>query len=156
MGETDVPAEQPETQEEARLPSPDAQSSGPRGDSTPAQQGPLPAFRLIWRVRGRASFRALARGRKRVAGDVEVRTVVLGCVEEPPRVAYAVGRSVGNAVTRNNVRRKLRAATRMNVDVLERGSGYLVRANSGAITTPTAELASTMRAILRQLSTRNR
>jgi ribonuclease P protein component len=148
MGETDVPAEQPETQEEARLPSPDAQSSGPRGDSTPAQQGPLQAVRLIWRVRGQASFRALARGRRRAAGDLEVRTVVLGSSEEPPRVAYAVGRAVGNAVTRNRVRRKLRAATVENVELLQRGSGYLVRARPGAAATPTAELVSTIRAIL--------
>jgi ribonuclease P protein component len=155
MGETDVPAEQPETQEEARLPSPDAQSSGPRGDSTPAQQGPLQAFRLIWRVRGRASFRALARGRRRVVGDIEVRTAVLGSAEEPPRVAYAVGRPVGNAVARNRVRRKLREATRMNADAFESGAGYLVRAYPGATETPTTELASTMRAILVQFPAGN-
>jgi ribonuclease P protein component len=152
MGETDVPAEQPETQEEARLPSPDAQSSGSRGDSTPAHQGPLQAFRLIWRVRGQSSFRALARGHRRAAGDLEVRTVVLGSSEEPPRVAYAVGRAVGNAVMRNRVRRKLRAATVENSDLLQRGSGYLVRARPGAASTPTSELASTMRAILSRMS----
>ena len=152
MGETDVPAEQPETQEEARLPSPDAQSSGSRGDSTPAQQGPLQAVRLIWRVRGQASFRALARGRRRAAGDLEVRTVVLGSSEEPPRVAYAVGRSVGNAVARNRVRRKLRAATRENIDLLRTGSAYLVRALPGAAVTPTPELTRTLRAILSRIS----
>src|SRR5262245_29836702 len=154
MGETDVPAEQPEAQEEARLSSPDAQSSGSRGDSSPAQQGPLQAFRLIWRVRGQASFRALARGRRRAAGDLEVRTVVLGSSQEPPRVAYAVARSVGNAVVRNRVRRKLRAATLENTHLLHAGSGYLVRANPGAVTAPTAELSSTLRAILTQLSAR--
>jgi ribonuclease P protein component len=148
MGETDVPAEQSEAQEEARLPSPDAQSSGPRRHSTPAQQGPLQAFRLIWRVRGQASFRALARGRRYAAGDLEVRTVALGSSHEPPRVAYAVGRTVGNAVTRNRVRRKLRTATRENIDLLRGGSGYLVRAHSGAVVTPTSELASALRAIL--------
>jgi ribonuclease P protein component len=77
-----------------------------------------------------------------------VRTVVLGSSEEPPRVAYAVGRAVGNAVTRNRVRRKLRAATVENVELLQRGSGYLVRARPGAAATPTAELVSTIRAIL--------
>ncbi len=30
--------------------------------------------------------------------------------EAPPRVAFAVGRPVGNAVTRNRVKRRLRAA----------------------------------------------
>jgi ribonuclease P protein component len=152
MGETDVPAEQPEAQEEARLSAPDAQSSGPRGDSTPAQQGPLQPLRLIWRVRGQASFRALARGRRRAAGDLEVRTVVLASGEDPPRVAFAVGRSVGNAVTRNRVRRKLRVATRANADLLLPGSGYLVRAQPGAVAAPTSELASTLRAILTRFS----
>jgi ribonuclease P protein component len=154
MGETDVPAEQPETQEETRLSSPDAQSSGPRGDSTPAQQGPLQALRLIWRVRGQASFRALARGRRRAAGHLEVRTVVLGSIEEPPRVAYAVGRSVGNAVTRNRVRRRLRSATTENADLLQPGSGYLVRAHAAAASAPSAELSTTLRAILSFLAGR--
>jgi ribonuclease P protein component len=152
MGETDVSAEQQEAQEEARLPSPDAQSSRPSGDSTSPWQGPLQAFRLIWRVRGQASFRALARGRRRAAGLLEVRTVVLAPSQEPPRVAYAVGRSVGNAVTRNRVRRRLRAAARDNADLLQGGSGYLVRARSGAGSIPMDELSSTMRAILAGLS----
>ena len=81
-----------------------------------------------------------------------MRTVVLGASEEPPRVAYAVGRSVGNAVVRNRVRRKLRAATRENVDLLEDGSAYLVRARTGAATSPTSELIGTLRAILGRLS----
>ena len=38
--------------------------------------------------------------------------------EPPPRVAFAVGRSVGNAVTRNRVTRRLRAA----VTTLEQAS----------------------------------
>ena len=81
-----------------------------------------------------------------------MRTVVLGSSEEPPRVAYAVGKPVGNAVTRNRVRRKLRAATLENAELLQRGSGYLVRARPGAAGTPTSELVSTMRAILTLLS----
>src|SRR5712671_6682489 len=110
MGETHIPAEQPETEEEARVPPPDAQSSRPRGDSTAPHQGPLPPFGLIWRVHGQSSFRALARGRRRRAGKLEVRTAVLGPNVDPPRVAFSVGRGVGDAVTRNLVRRRLRAA----------------------------------------------
>lgn len=81
-----------------------------------------------------------------------MRTVVLGSPHEPPRVAYSVGRPVGNAVTRNRVRRQLRAATRANADLLRGGSGYLVRARPGTNKAPAAELSSTLRAILTELS----
>jgi ribonuclease P protein component len=156
MGETDVSAEQPETQEKARLSAPDAQSGGPRGDSSPSQQGPLQTVRLIWRVRGQSSFRALARGRRRAAGDLEVRTVVLGSHHEPPRVAYAVGRGVGNAVTRNRVRRRLRAAVQENAGLLVPGSAYLVRAAPDAANASAAEVASTLRAILGDTASKTR
>jgi ribonuclease P protein component len=152
MGETDIPAEQPQAEEEARLPSPDAQSSGTRGDPSPAQQGPLQSFSLIWRVRGQASFQALARGRRRRAGNLEVRTAVLGAPTEPPRAAFAVGRAVGDAVTRNRVRRRLRAALREHAGSLQSGTGYLVRATPGAEATSYAEMSDALRAILRQYS----
>jgi ribonuclease P protein component len=152
MGETDIPAEQPETEEEARLSASDAQSSGTRGDSSPAHQGPLQAFSLIWRVRGQSAFRILARGRRRRAGNLEVRTALVGQNTEPPRVAFAVGRSVGNSATRNRVRRRLRAAVRENTATLQPGSAYLVRAVPGAAETPYAELSSTLRAILGDLA----
>jgi ribonuclease P protein component len=154
MGETDISAEQPETEEEARLPTPDAESSGTRGHSTPAHQGPLQAFSLIWRVRGQSAFQALARGRRRRAGSLEVRTAVLGSTTEPPRVAFSVGRSVGDAVTRNRVRRQLRAALRENASRLESGAGYLVRATPRAAATSYTDLSDTLRAILTDLSPR--
>jgi ribonuclease P protein component len=43
-----------------------------------------------------------------------------------PQVAYAVGRGVGNAVTRNRVRRRLRAAVRAESAVVRPDSAYLV------------------------------
>jgi ribonuclease P protein component len=150
MGETHIPAEQPETEEEARIPPPDAQSSRPRGDSTSPHQGPLPPFGLIWRVHGQSSFRALARGRRRRAGKLEVRTAVLGTTIEPPRVAFSVGRAVGDSVTRNLVRRRLRAAVREHAGSLQPGVAYLVRAAPGSAETSYAELSSALRAILRE------
>ncbi len=152
MREADIPAEQSETEEEARLPAPDAEPCGSRGDPAPAQQGPLEPFSLIWRVRGQASFHALARGRRRRAGNLEVRTAVLGPLSEPPRVVFAVGRSVGGAVMRNRVRRRLRGALRENRAALTPGAGYLVRAAPGAADTSYSELSDTLRAILSQLS----
>jgi len=156
MGETDVPTEQPEAEEEARIPPPYAQSRRPGGHSTPPQQGPRPAFGLIWRVRDQSSFRALARGQRRRAGSLEIRSVVLGPATAPPRVAFAVGRAVGDAVTRNRVRRRLRAVIRDHASGLEPGSAYLVRATSSAVALESyTALSSTLGAILTQLSSRN-
>jgi ribonuclease P protein component len=154
MGETHIPAEQPEAEEEARVPASDAQSRGPRGDSTPSHQGPREPLRLIWRVRGQSSFRALARGRRRRAGNLEVRTVA-GPGNEPARVAYSVGRNIGDAVTRNRVRRRLRAAVQSHGGRLESGATYLVRARPGAESDTFAELSDTLRAILGELAPEN-
>lgn len=154
MDETHIPAEQSETEEEARFPTSDAQSRGPRGDSTPSHQGPREPLRLIWRVRGQSSFQALARGRRRHSGHLEVRVAEVGAAPEPPRVAFSVGRVVGDAVARNRVRRRLRAALQEHAAQLEPGSAYLVRARPGAERSSYAELASTLRAILGELSSR--
>jgi ribonuclease P protein component len=152
MGETDIPTEQPETEEEARFPASHAQPSRPCGDSTSPHQGPLEALGLIWRVRGQSSFRALARGRRRRGGVLEVRAAVIGSNVEPPRVAFSVGRSVGDAVTRNRVRRQLRAAVREHHQTLEPGAAYLVRATPAAAGAPYSELSSTLREILTAIS----
>jgi len=156
MGETDIPAEQPETEEETRVSSPDAQSSGPRRDSPAANQGPLQAFRLIWRVRDQPMFRALARGRRCRVGALEVSAVVVRSAPEPPRVAYAVGRSVGDAVTRNRVRRRLRAAVREHRPGLQAGHAYLVRAAPTAAEASYAELSDALRAIFADLARSSR
>jgi ribonuclease P protein component len=64
---------------------------------------------LIDRVRDRQTFARLRRA------GVKVRTDPLWCwfvddqMVTPPRVAFAVGRAQGNAVTRNRLRRRLRA-----------------------------------------------
>ena len=79
--------------------------AGARSSAQPPVQGPLPPVGLIWPIRERSTFRALARGRRRRRGVVMVTCAVVGPGSEPPRVAYAVGRGVGGAVVRNRVRR---------------------------------------------------
>ena len=77
-----------------------------------------------------------------------VSCTVVGPATEPPRVAYAVGRSVGNAVVRNRVRRRMRAAMRENRALLEPGWGYLVRVRVPATQTSYRELSNALRAAL--------
>jgi ribonuclease P protein component len=146
MREEDVPTEQPEAEEEARLPAPDAHPRRPRrADATPVQ-GPPPAVGLIWRVRDRASFRALAAGSRRRLGGL---TMSAAAIDRPgpARVAFAVGRHAGNAVTRNRVRRRLRAAVQAEADAFAPSTAYLIRADARALRVPYAELRTTLRAM---------
>lgn len=57
----------------------------------------------------------------------------------PPRVAYAIGRSVGSAVVRNRIRRRLRVIVAARVDDLAPGA-YLVAARREALSMPFTEL----------------
>ena len=66
---------------------------------------------MIWRVRGTEAFAGFRRGHRASDGPLTV-VVVPGPPGrdrgEPPRVAFAIGRKVGPAVTRNRLRRQLR------------------------------------------------
>jgi ribonuclease P protein component len=67
----------------------------------------------------------------------------------PPRVAYAVGRSVGNAVARNRLRRRLRAAVAGRSDDLRPDTAYLVSAGPRAAAMTPAELSRAVGRLLR-------
>ena len=150
MREEDVPAEHPETDEEARLPHPYAHAWRARSNRSATREVALPPVVLIWRVRGRSSFRALARGRRRRSRGIEVIAARLGAPTDPPRVAYAVNRSFGSAVGRNRVRRGLREAVRAHAELLEPGMGYLVR--PVAPVSSQSELMASLGTVLRELA----
>jgi ribonuclease P protein component len=149
MREEDVPAEQPEAQEEARLPGAYALARRPGVVGAPPGEGPPPPVRLIWRVRDRATFRQLATATRCRRGPVMIAAVPTAA--GPPRVAYAVGRAVGNAVTRNRVRRRLREAVRAEGERLQAGHAYLVGARPGIHRLTQREITDAVRAILADL-----
>ena len=60
MREEDVPAQQPEAQEEARVPYPHAHPGWPRGAQGPSLAGSRPPLGLIWRIRDHATFVAFS------------------------------------------------------------------------------------------------
>jgi ribonuclease P protein component len=144
MREEDGPTEQPQAEQEARLPAADAHEGRPGGPPQAAGQGPFPPVGLIWPIRDRSTFRALARGRRRRRGDVMVSCVAVAPGGDPPRVAYAVGSRVGGAVARNRVRRRLRAATRSHAAALEPGHAYLVGATPAAAGASYADLSTAL------------
>ena len=105
--------------------------------------------RVVGRMKGRTSFRALARpdGRAR-RGPLSVAYKASGpdAPDTPPFpvVGYAVGRRNGSAVRRNRLRRRLRAATRLCAAQLAHGT-YLVRAEPPAAEAPFDELCRALR-----------
>lgn len=151
MREAHLSAQQSPPQEEARVPLAYADARRPGDREGPASPGPVAAHGLIWRIRDHATFSALRRARPFRRGPVTVRAAVVVDQESPPRVAYAVGRSVGGAVERNRLRRRLRAAVHEERDALCAGWAYLVGAQRGASGLSFTELRSHVQRALRSV-----
>jgi ribonuclease P protein component len=64
-------------------------------------------------------------------------------------VAYAIGRGVGNAVTRNRVRRRLRAAIGEHAAGLVPGGAYLFSADATSMNTPFPSLSEHVVTLIR-------
>ena len=124
MSEANVSTQQPQASQAPRLPPPYVDPRRPGHPEGPAPEGPPPSLGLIWRVNRRDTFAALARGRRHREGPLTV-SWVSGNPAEPPSVAYAIGRKVGSAVVRNQLRRRLRMLTREAGPLLRPGA-YLI------------------------------
>ena len=96
------------------------------------------------RMRRRPEFTAAVR-----QGSRSGRTLLTGHLlvppdggETPPRAGFVVSRSVGTAVVRNRVRRRLRVLVREYLSSLPGGSLLVVRAHPPAATASQADLAA--------------
>ena len=147
MREANLSAQEAQADAHSRLPSPDVDPGWPSGAQGAAAEGPSQAERLIWRIRDRATFDALAAGRRRRRGPISM-TFLPGDPSLPPRVAYAVAKRVGPAVVRNRVRRRMRAATRAHRAALAPGGVYLFGAAPTAGAVPFAEIDAAMGELL--------
>ena len=132
MGEAHVPAEQPEAGQEPRVPPPDVDPGRTGHHQGPSPQGPRSAVGLIWRITDRSTFSALRRSRHRARSSTMTLTWLPSPTDDPPRVGFAVGRRVGNAVIRNRMKRRLRAVFREEADDLRPGA-YFVDVRPAAV-----------------------
>jgi len=94
------------------------------------------------RLRRSNDFAATVRGGRRAGrGTVVVHVLIdepvqAGSSDSPARAGFVVSKAVGNAVTRNKVRRRLRHLVRDRLGALPAGTSLVVRAQ------PTAAAAS--------------
>lgn len=100
-------------------------------------------------IRRRATFSQFKTASRRgSAGPVRVRFLDRA-PDGLPAVAYAVGRHCGGAVTRNRIRRRLRAAVRqLATEALPPGS-YLVFADAEAAALPFGDLVACLERAVR-------
>jgi ribonuclease P protein component len=123
-------AKYPPSVSPSRLPSPHVNAGRPFGDPGPPPEGSEATISLIWRIRDRTTFESIrVEGKTVRAGGVSVR-YVLSESDDPPRVAFAVPRSVGSAVLRNRLRRQARAGIAAMAERTDAGLGggaFLVR-----------------------------
>lgn len=111
--EADVPTEHQAAQEDPRVPDPDAHPRGAGRDRAAAPEGPRPPLGVDRAtLRSPAEFRRVLRsGRGRGVGGL----VVHVCERDgggQPRLGLVVPRTVGGAVARNRMKRRIRSIWR--------------------------------------------
>lgn len=80
------------------------------------------------RITRGAEYKAVVRGGARCAGTLSVTYVVTSGEDRPARFGFIVSKQVGSAVTRNTIRRRLKAVCAEALPRIRPGSDVVIRA----------------------------
>jgi ribonuclease P protein component len=90
----------------------------------------------------------VSQGVRAVQPDLVVHTMRLDVDDEGPRIGFVVSKSVGNAVQRHRVARRLRHVARSVIDDLEPTDRVVIRALPGSLSAISARLEQELRTAL--------
>ena len=162
QGQADLPAEQPAPGAGPRLPATDAYPCGSRYRVRPAPQGPPLVDCLIrtgikavlptqYRMTRSAEFGATVKyGVRAVQPDIVVHVRRDDQDADGPRIGLVVTKSVGSAVQRHRVSRRLRHVARAVIDDLDPVERVVVRALPSSRRAISARLEQQLRAALQR------
>jgi len=138
----------------ARVPPPYGHTCRKSRHQSAPPEGPAPPGSLTWNNLGHAKLQELRSARAARSGPITVSWLPAPTCQRAVLV-FAITKSVGNAVTRNRLRRRLRELARQHLDLPD--GMYLVRAQPSATAlsfTKLAEhLARAMRSVTRPAMT---
>lgn len=159
-----LPAQQPSPGQDPRFPSSHAHPCRSRHPGRPSAQGSRravgltrlsPVLPAASRLRRRADFTAVLRGRGTVRAGSRLVVGHCRCTDSltprGPRVGFVVSKAVGGAVTRNLVKRRLRASVARQLATVPPGCDLVLRANPPAATATYAELDAAVSSVLRRV-----
>lgn len=148
-----ISAQYPTSIQEAWLSSSDEHPGWPRDPEVAARQGPIPPLGLIGTISQKGVFGRLTRE----GTYARHQGIWVSCLVNPdlgkPHVAYAVGRSAGNAVKRNRIRRQLRQLMAQREPVL-RSAWYLVGVSNAEAATSFVQVQQSLSRALEVVHTR--
>lgn len=142
-----IPAKQPSSSHEARFPPSHAHPRRSRSDQSSPRQGPqVPRCLIVFsgiaveRLKSHRDFVAVLKRRRRVSReDIVVHYAMHDDVfisdstaRSGRRVGLAVSKAVGNAVTRNTVKRRFRVLARKHEFLLPESCDIVLRAKPSA------------------------
>ncbi|TWF53136.1 ribonuclease P protein component [Neorhizobium alkalisoli] len=99
--------------------------------------------KTVGRLKSRPQFLAVRTGESRRGRTFLLEVLDRHEPEEPPRVGFTVTKKHGNAVERNRMRRRLKAAVTQSAGfAMENGHDYVIVARREVLTTPFAEITA--------------
>lgn len=119
--ETHIPTEQPQAEEDARLPCADAHDRRTERDQAAASAGPSSSGRLNGHPNGGLSKRrfdeVFQKGRR-----IQTRFCRIVALEGAGRIGFATAKAIGSKPKRNRAKRRLREAVRLSAAILPKNA----------------------------------